>query len=253
MVPFEYRAADSLFFVRPNVEDIQKHAKECHGYGICWDLILSSMKTLNDKYGAGFPLASKNSFCDLVRSVIGSDDDVFPVVMTKLGKVGAASSEASSGSLWRRLPTSVDIEEVHKAYATFKSDLQSEALRVDFRSCPEVSDFLQLLNCNFQPSSLTKQAETSVAEREAISLATTRPSAAAATMTTNDVDPSLTHRGLSVAVEWTPRGTVATPSGHSTKSSARGAGGPVASVQLLQEGAQTASHPTADGQFDDAE
>jgi hypothetical protein len=166
MVPFECRAPESLFFVPPSAKEMEMHAQKCHGDDMCWDLVLSLMKRLDDKYGAGSHLVVNTSFCELVKSVIGNEHDVVSTVMSKLGKSDLLSSEVSTKFLWHRLPTSVNIDRVHEAYANFKSDLQSASLPDDFRACPEISELLQLLNCNIFLPVLSKQSATSANHKE---------------------------------------------------------------------------------------
>ncbi|KAL3917188.1 MAG: hypothetical protein SGILL_004832, partial [Bacillariaceae sp.] len=169
MVPFEYRATGSLFFVRPAAEEMQRHSETCAGNDMCWDLVLSSMSRLNEKYGAGSELVGKKSFRDLVRSVVGADEDVVSAVLAKLGKADEKPEKSSSTGMWCRLPMMVDIETVQEAYARFKSEVQSEMLPDDFFACPNMLEFLQLLNCNFQPPRLPKSSATSVEYKAATS------------------------------------------------------------------------------------
>jgi hypothetical protein len=173
MVPFEYRAAGSLFFTRPQIEDLKRHAKMCQKDGICWDAIQLAMKNLNEKYSLKSPLIERESFSELMSTVLGKDSEVIDVFMAGLGKASGSQIPSSSNLLWHRLPSMVDVEKLDNAFMKLKDDLNLES--PNLRAAEDFVEFLELLQCNFRlpPSEQRDKKEDSL-QAESATLSSTR-------------------------------------------------------------------------------
>jgi len=148
MVPYDYRAPGSLFFTQPTAAALVRHNVECQKDDIYWGTIQFHFNMLNNKYGRVTPLVEKESFVQLIRSVVGSEVEVINAFMMKLGKNGQSAERSSSSGIWRRLPMEVDFNDVQKHFSILWKDLDISP--VSLADSPDVLKFLQLLSCNFQ-------------------------------------------------------------------------------------------------------
>jgi hypothetical protein len=161
MVPLDMRAAGSIFFQQPTGEELMSHFNICQKDGTSWDLIDFTMKELEDKYRGEIKVVDRDSFADLIRAVVGSTDAVYVSVMTKLGKTFPSSKTIEiSNTVWRKMPASVDMNEVQIAFQSLKNDLRLNESQGHVFAGSDLLDFLTMLNCNFCPPPLQQEGET---------------------------------------------------------------------------------------------
>jgi hypothetical protein len=141
---------------------LMNHFSICRKTEISWDLIENAMKELENKYGSKTKLVDRESFADLIRVVVGSTDDVFVSVMTKLGKTFHWTKTIDiSNDVWRHMPASVDVNEFQGAFQTLKDDLRLNESPERVCVGSDLLDFLTMLNCNFCPPPLQQEGVTS--------------------------------------------------------------------------------------------
>ena len=154
MVPYDYRAPGSMFFSKPSVNALEKHRMVCQNDDIYWGTIQSSFKDLNIKYGGFTPLVDRESFLNMVRSVLGSEVKVINTVFTKLGKKGHPPQPSSDRGIWRQLPLNFEFDRVQECYSVLRKDLGLP--QASLHDSQDVLKFLRLLSCNFQVPLLLK-------------------------------------------------------------------------------------------------
>ena len=157
MVPYDYRAPGSIFFSKPSVNALEKHRMVCQNDDIYWGTIQSSFKDLNIKYGGFTPLVDRESFLNMIRSVVGSEVKVINTVFTKLGKKGQPPHPSSDRGIWRQLPLNVEFDRVEDCFSVLREDLCLP--QTSLHDSQDVLKFLRLLSCNFQVPLLLKNSK----------------------------------------------------------------------------------------------
>ena len=148
MVPYDYRAPGSIFFHRPPIDEMEKHRSTCQNDSVDWSAIHSSLKTLGVKYGGATSLVSRESFSNLIRSVVGSEAEVFDTYMTRIGTLSQATVSSSDRGIWRRLPLQVEFDSVQESFSVLRKDLDLPPASLN--DCPDFLEFLRLVSCTFQ-------------------------------------------------------------------------------------------------------
>jgi hypothetical protein len=173
MVPYDYRAPGSIFFSKPPINALEKHFMICQNDDIYWGTIQSSLKDLNLKYGGFTPLVDRESFLNMVRSVVGSEVEVMDTVLTKLGKKGQPPEPSSDRGIWRQLPLNVEFDRVQECFLVLRKD--AGLPQASLHDSPDVLRFLRLLSCNFHvPLPLNNDKNE---KKESISISTANISA----------------------------------------------------------------------------
>jgi len=148
MVPYDYRAPGSIFFSTPSVGAMEEHRMVCQNDGIYWKSIQSSLKKLCTKYSgvtSVTSLVNMESFVNLVRSVVGSEEGVCDTYMAMLGNQTPPSFQRD---IWRRLALRVDFKYVQESFSILRKDLCFPPRSLS--DCADFVEFLQHISCNFQ-------------------------------------------------------------------------------------------------------
>jgi hypothetical protein len=139
MVPFEFRAPGALFFLCPSVDALQQHSSNCQKDGMYLGLVKMALKELMAHHG-GDSLLVKDTCLQLVRLVVGDDEELTRLFTTTTTSVEAATS---TSGLWRRLPHTLEFNKVQEAFQVLAKkdlDLSSSLLH------PKWVRFLQLIS-----------------------------------------------------------------------------------------------------------
>ncbi len=146
MVPYDYRAPGSIFFSTPSIVAMEEHRMVCQNDGVYWKSLRSSMKKLSI-HGWTFckPLLLRESFTNLIRSVVGSEEGVCDTYMKMFRDETLPSFHRD---IWRRLPVKVDYDLVQKAFSELRRDICLPPAYLS--DCAEMVEFLQRVSCNFQ-------------------------------------------------------------------------------------------------------
>lgn len=139
-VPFVFRATGCLHHSRPSSEVVVKHVAKCQGDGICLGYVKKEFDGLTEDFEY---LSELQPFRDLVRHVVGNDDE-----LTELFCNPEVSGEKDTSGWWRRLPTTVDFDRAQKLFEAVASDLKLPSKLL--KDQPKLLGYLQTISPSFQ-------------------------------------------------------------------------------------------------------
>jgi hypothetical protein len=143
MVPFEFRALGSLDYACPTIVALQHHVSICQKDGIHLGWVKLAASELRPKYKGG----KLNELLErLVRVVVGGDEE-----LTRLFATCGTNEEyqlSSTSGLWRRLPSSVDYNQVQSVFEGVAKELGLSSTRL--LDHPKWIRYLQLVSPCFQ-------------------------------------------------------------------------------------------------------
>ena len=148
MVPYDYRAPGSIFFSKPRFKALQKHRMACKNDGIYWDTIQKSFQDLSYDYGDTSSLAKRETFFDMVKSIVGSEVGVADTFVSKLGNKDHLLKFPFEKRIWRQIAVDVDFENVQESFSALRKDLGLPP--ANLHDSPDFLHFCQLLSCNFK-------------------------------------------------------------------------------------------------------
>eukprot|EP00980_Cylindrotheca_fusiformis_P007757 scaffold1648_cov115-Cylindrotheca_fusiformis.AAC.12 len=140
-VPYEFRAPGGVHNSRPTILSLQQHANLCQKDGLYLGFVKKAKDVLLSAHLS--PLSEKESVRELVRCVVGGDEELMKLL------ISPEESTANTSGWWKRLPSTVDFDRVQELFDEVAIDLNLTSSH-RLRDHPTWLRYLQLISPSLQ-------------------------------------------------------------------------------------------------------